>query len=60
MVKNLAASAGAEGDTGSIPGWGRSLGKGKATHASILDWKIPWAEELDGLQSMVLQRFGQD
>ena len=23
-----------------------------ATYSSILSWKIPWAEELDGLQSM--------
>ena len=30
------------GDLGSIPGLGRSLKKGKATHSSILDWRIPW------------------
>ena len=24
-----------------------------ATHSSILAWKIPWTEELGGLQSMV-------
>ena len=29
-------------DLGSIPGLGRSLEKGKATHSSILDWRIPW------------------
>ena len=23
-----------------------------ATHSRILDWKIPWTEELGGLQSM--------
>ena len=23
-------------------GWGDSLEKGKATHSSILAWKIPW------------------
>ena len=23
-----------------------------ATHSSILDWRIPWTEEPDGLQSM--------
>ena len=27
-----------------------------ATHSSILDWKIPWTEELGGLQSMGVQR----
>ena len=25
-----------------------------ATHSSIFEWKIPWAEELDRLQSMGL------
>ena len=29
-----------------------------ATHSSILAWKIPWTEELGGLQSMGLQRVG--
>ena len=45
-------------------GWGtqvQSLGsdpleKVMATHSSILVWRIPWTEELDGLQSMGLQR----
>ena len=30
------------GDLGSIPGLGRSPGEGKATHSSILTWRIPW------------------
>ena len=30
------------GDLGLIPGLGRSLDKGKATHSSILAWRIPW------------------
>ena len=40
----------------------RSLGqkdplkKGMAHQSSILDWKIPWAEEPGGLQSMRPQR----
>ena len=44
--------------------WVRSLGwedppeKGKATHSSILAWKISWAEEPGGLQSMGSQRVG--
>ena len=29
-----------------------------ATHSSILAWKIPWTEELGGLQSMGSQRAG--
>jgi len=32
------------GDVGSIPGLGRSLEKGMATHSSILAWRIPWKE----------------
>ena len=27
-------------------GWEEPLEKGKDTHSSILDWRIPWAEEL--------------
>ena len=42
------------GDLGSIPELGRSpnfLEKEKATHSSILTWRIPWTEETGGLQS---------
>ena len=31
-----------------------------ATHSSILPWRIPWAEEAGGLQSMGSQRVGHD
>ena len=31
-----------------------------ATYSSILAWEIPRTEEPDGLQSMGLQRVGQD
>ena len=41
VVKNLPASAGDRRDVGSIPGLGRSLEKGMATHSSILAWRIP-------------------
>ena len=51
-VKNLPANAGDVRDTGSIPGLGRSLGEGKATHSSILAWRIPGTEEPGELQSM--------
>ena len=46
--------------------WVRSLGqedpleKEMATHSSILAWRIPWAEEPGGLQSMGSQRVGHD
>ena len=45
------ASACNVGDLGSIPGSGSSP-KEMATHSSILAWRIPWTEELGGLQSM--------
>ena len=41
-----------EGDPGSIPGSGRSPGKGNGNPSSILAWGIPWTEEPGGLQSM--------
>ena len=31
-----------------------------ATHSSVFAWKIPWAEEPGGLQSMGPQRVGHD
>ena len=39
-------------DLDSIPGSGRSLEKGMATHSSNLDWRIAWIEETGMLQSM--------
>ena len=36
------------------------LEKGMATHSSILAWRIPWTEELSGLQSMGSQRVGHN
>ena len=42
----------------------RSLGQegpleeGKATHSSILAWRIPWTEKPGGLQSIASQRVG--
>jgi len=41
-------------------GWEDPLEKEMATHSSILGWKIPWLEEPGGLQSMELQRVGDD
>ena len=32
--------------------WEYSMEKEMATHSSILDWEIPWTEDLGGLQSM--------
>ena len=53
------ASACNAGDLGLIPGLGIP-GEGMATHSSTLAWKIPWTEEPGRLQSMGLQRVGQD
>ena len=41
-------------------GWQDPLEKEMATHSSILPWRIPRTEEPGGLQSMGLQRVGQD
>ena len=49
MVKNLLAMQ----DTWvQSLGWEDPLGKEMAAHSSILAWRIPWTEELGGLQSM--------
>ena len=40
--------------------WEDSLEKEMTTYSSVLDWKIPWIEELGGLQSMGSQRVGLD
>ena len=45
-------SARSKGDLGSIPGLGRSLEKGKATHSSILVWRNPWTAYSLGLQTV--------
>ena len=57
MVKNLSAMQETR-----VPSLGREdhLEKGKATHSSILPWRIPWTEESGGLQSMGSQRVGDD
>ena len=57
MVKNLPATR--ETQVRSL-GWEDALEKGMGTLSSILTWKIPWTEELGGLQSTGLQRVGHD
>ena len=42
---NCKESARNVGDLGFIPGGEGPLKKGKATHSSILAWKVPWTEE---------------
>ena len=60
VENNQCTSAGDIRDTGSIPGWGRSLEEGMAIYSSILAWRIPWTEEPGGLQSMGSQRVGHN
>ena len=75
VIKNLFANTGGIRDADSVPELGRSLKQEMATHSSILAWRIPWTEEFHGqvvyilyhqatetggLQSMGLQRLGQD
>ena len=40
--------------------WEDLVEEGMATHSSILAWKIPWAEEIGGPQSMESQRVRHD
>ena len=49
MVKKPPGNARDSGDTGLIPGLGRSPGEGNGYHSSILAWEIPWTEEPGGL-----------
>ena len=56
-VKNLPAVQ--ETGVGSL-GWEDPLGKGMATHSSILAWRIPWTGESGGLQFMGSQRVRHD
>ena len=41
-------------------GWEDPLEKGKATHSSILVWRIPWTEEPGKVQPMGSQIVIQD
>ena len=52
LIKITPANA---GDAGSIPVWGKFPGEGNAAHSSILAWKIPWTEDVGGLQSKASQ-----
>ena len=57
MVKNLSAMQ----ETRVLPlGQEDPLEKGRATHSSILAWRIPWTEEPGGLQSMESKRVAHD
>ena len=57
VVKNLPAMQEAWVQS---PGQEDPLEEGKATHSSILAWRIPWTEEPGRLQSMGSQGVGYD
>ena len=61
VVKNPPTSAGDIADVGSVPGREDPLKEVPATtHSSILAGRTPWTEEPGGLQSIGLQRVGDD
>ena len=57
LVKNLTAMQKIQVQS---LGWEDPLKEELATHPSILAWRIPWTEEPGGLQSMGLQRVGDN
>ena len=61
MVKNPPAKAGRR-ERHRFDPWGGKIPwrEEMATHSSVLAWKISWAEEPDGLQSMGLHRVRHD
>ena len=52
VIKNLPANVGDLRDVGLIPGSGRSPEWGMAIHSSILAWRLPQTEELEGLSPL--------
>ena len=58
VAKNLPANA--EDTQVQFLGRENPVEEGTATHTSTLAWRIPWTEELGGLQSMGSERVGHD
>ena len=59
MVKILPASEGRRERHGLDP-WVGKIPWRRATHSSILAWRIPWTEGPGGLQSVWSHRVGHD
>ena len=57
---NPPANAGDAGNSGWIPGWGRSPGEGNGNPLQYSCLEYPWTEEPGGLQSMGSQGVGHD
>ena len=60
LVKNLSAMQEMQELWVTSLGWEDPLGKGMATHSSILAWRIPWTEEPGGVQFVGLQTVRYD
>ena len=60
VIKKLPAKLGDARDLGSIPWLGRYLGVGNGNLLQYSCLEIPRTEESGGLQSIGLQRVGQD
>ena len=58
LVKNLPANAGRYETQ--VPSLGRKMEEGVVAHSTLLAWRISWAEEPGGLQSMGSQRVRHD
>ena len=58
--KESACNVGATRNMSWILGWQDPLEEGMATHSSSFAWRVPWTEELGGLQSIGLQRVRYD
>ena len=59
-VKNLTAMQEPQESQVQSLGWEDLLEEEMPTHYSILAWRIPWTEDLVGLQSMGSQKVGHD
>ena len=60
VVKNPPANTGDKRDQVPSLGLDNPLEEEMVTHSSILTWRIPWAEQPGGVQSMWLPRVGHD
>ena len=60
VVKSLPAIAGDPGDMGSVPGLGRSPGRGNDSPLQYPCWETSWTDEPSRLQSIGLQRIGHN
>ena len=60
VVKNIPTNAGDMRIQAQSLGQEDPLEEGKATHSSILAWRIPWTEEPGRLQSIGLHRVRYD